>query len=258
MTPVELHHEASGPRGAPALLMGGSLGTTLAMWEPQVAALSGRYRVIRFDHRGHGASPVPEGPYTMDELGSDVLALMDRLGLTRTHYCGLSIGGMVGQWLAINAPERLGRLALLCTSPHMPPRDAWEQRAAAVREAGTPGAIADTIVARWFTPQFAERHPQVRERFTAMIGTVAAEGYAGCCEAIAALDFRDALSTITVPTLVIAGAQDPATPPDHGEQIARAAHRGRLEVLDPGAHLVNVERPEEVTRLLLDHFGGDA
>jgi pimeloyl-ACP methyl ester carboxylesterase len=142
--PVELRHELSGwaeRSSAPPLLMGGSLGTTLAMWAPQLGQLVRRARVIRFDHRGHGGSPVPAGPYSIEDLGGDVLALMDRLGVERASYCGLSIGGMVGQWLAINAPQRIERLVLICTSAHLPPASAWTERAATVRAAGSPEVI---------------------------------------------------------------------------------------------------------------------
>ena len=147
MIPVDLNCASTGSDDAPVLLLGGSLGTTLDMWDPQVPALSATHRVIRFEHRGHGGSPVPTGPYTIDELGADVLTLLDRLGLARVSYCGLSIGGMVGQWLAINAPERIDRLILLCTSAHLPPASGWRERAAAVRAAGTPEVVADAVLA---------------------------------------------------------------------------------------------------------------
>ena len=136
--------------------MGGSLGTTMAMWEPQLPGLAATHRVLRFEHRGHGGSPVPNGPYSIDALGQDVLAMMDRLGLQRASYCGLSIGGMVGQWLAINAPERIEQLILICTSAYLPPAEGWHDRAATVRAAGTPEAVADAVLTRWFTPSFAE------------------------------------------------------------------------------------------------------
>lgn len=255
MMPADLHYETDGPPDAPVLLLGGSLGTTVAMWEPQLAALSATHRVIRFDHRGHGASPVPTGPYTLDALGADVVALMDRLGIERASYAGVSLGGMVGQWLAINAPDRIEALVGICTSAHMPPAEGWLQRAAAVREAGTPAAVAGAVVARWFTPAFAEAHPDVVAGYRAMIGDGPAEGYAGCCEAIAAMDLRPGLSAIRAPTLVIAGAQDPAAAPEaHAAVIAATVPGARLEVLDPGAHLLSVERAETVTELIAAHL----
>jgi 3-oxoadipate enol-lactonase len=258
LIPVDLNCSASGPDDAPVLLLGGSLGTTLEMWDPQVPALSAAHRVIRFEHRGHGGSPVPTGPYTIDEMGDDVLTMLDRLDLSRVSYCGLSIGGMVGQWLALNAPERIDRLVLLCTSAYLPPAEGWHTRAAAVREAGTPEVVADAVVGRWFTPAFAASRPDVVARYRAMISGIDPEGYAGCCEAIAALDVRDRLPQITAPTLVVSGRQDPSIGPEHGEAIAAAVPGARLEILDPAAHLASVERAEAVTSLIAGHLAGRA
>jgi 3-oxoadipate enol-lactonase len=254
MTAVALHHQIDGSAGGRVLLLGGSLGTTLAMWEPQLAPLAGDTRVIRFDHRGHGGSPAPDGPYSIEDLGTDVLALLDRLGLERVSYCGLSIGGMVGQWLAINAPERIEQLVLICTSAHLPPADAWLARAATVRQAGTPEVVADAVLARWFTEPYAQLHPEVVARCRRMLVGTPAEPYAGCCEAIAALDLRAGLAQITAPTLVIAGRQDPAIPPEHGRAIAAAVPGARLEVLDGAAHLASIERATEVSGLIADHL----
>lgn len=256
MTAVELYHEQAGPADGPALLLGGSLGTHLGMWDPQTATLSGRRRVIRFDHRGHGQSPAPPGPYSIADLGADTLGLMDRLEIARADYCGLSIGGMVGQWLAVNAPERIERVILLCTSAHLAPPDPWLERAAAVRQAGTPGVIADVVVGRWFTAAYAEAHPDVVARHRQMIIDTPAEGYAACCEAIAGLDVRDGLRAIQAPTLIIGGAQDPAIPAEHSERIAAAIPGARLEILDPGAHLVSVERAPTVNELIAEHLDG--
>ena len=254
MIPVDLNCSSSGPRDAPVLLLGGSLGTTLDMWDPQVPELSTSHRVIRFEHRGHGGSPVPTGPYTIDALGDDVLTMLDRLNLPRVSYCGLSIGGMVGQWLAVNAPERIDRLILLCTAPYLPPAAAWQERAAAVREAGTPEVVADAVIGRWFTPDYAASHPDIVARYRAMIAAIDPEGYAGCCEAIATMDLRAGLPGIGAPTLVVAGRQDPSIPPEHGEAIAAAIPGARLEILDPGAHLASVERAEAVTSLITAHL----
>ncbi len=254
MTTVDLHAEIEGPEEGEPLLLGGSLGTTLAMWEPQLPALARTYRVIRFDHRGHGRSPAPPGPYAIDDLGADVLALMDRLGLGRVSYAGLSLGGMVGQWLAINAPERIARLILISTSPHMPPPEGWHERAAAVRAAGTTAAVADGVLGRWFTPGFAQERPDVVTPYLEMVSSSPAEGYAACCEAIAGLDLRGELERIAAPTVVLVGAQDPSTPPVHAETIVGGVPGARLEVLDPGAHLLNVEREAEVTGLIRDHM----
>jgi 3-oxoadipate enol-lactonase len=254
--PVDLNCAISGPGDAPVLLLGGSLGTTLDMWDAQVSALSTAHGVIRFEHRGHGGSPVPTGPYTIDELGQDVVTMLDRLALPRVSYCGLSIGGMVGQWLAINAPERIDKLILLCTAPYLPPASGWHERAAAVREAGTPEVVADAVLGRWFTPEYASSHHDIVTRYRAMICGVDPEGYAGCCEAIADMDLRDGLPGITAPTLVVAGRQDPSIPPEHGEAIAAAIPGARIEILDPGAHLASVERADAVTALIAEHLDG--
>lgn len=255
MTAVALHHDSAGPADAPPLLLGGSLGTSLEMWEPQLR-LAQTTRVIRFDHRGHGRSPVPAGPYSIADLGGDVLALLDALELERASYCGLSIGGMVGQWLAINAPDRIDKLILICTAAYLPPRSNWEERAALVRAAGSPEPVADTVVERWFTVPFAQTHHELVARYRAMIAATSGEGYAGCCEAIAELDLRSGLPGVTAPTLVITAAQDPSIPPEHGEVVAAAIPGAQIELLDPGAHLCTVERAADVTRMIANHLEG--
>lgn len=251
---VDLHYVESGPADAPPLLLGGSLGTTTAMWEPQVAALSTAFRVIRFDHRGHGGSPVPPGPYTMADLAGDVVALLDRLGLARAHYAGLSIGGMVGQWLAVHHPDRLDRLALLATSPHTGPAGPWLERAALVRAEGT-AAVADAVVGRWFTPEFARDRPGDVAVLRAQVAATDPEGYAGCCEAVAGYDVRGGLPGVTAPTLLVAGAEDPSTPPaEHADVIARLLPGAAYTTLPGTAHLVSWQRPDEVNALLLRHL----
>lgn len=254
MTPVELNHAVAGPDDGPVLALGGSLGTTLAMWEPQMSVLSQRIRTVAFDHRGHGRSPAPPGPYEIGDLGRDVLALLDRLGIERAAYCGLSIGGMVGQWLAINAPHRITKLILICTAAHLPPPSAWTERAASVRDAGTPEVVADAVIGRWFTAAFAAANPTLVADYRKMIATTSTEGYASCCEAISTLDLRAGLPAVTAPTLVIGGAQDPSIPPEHGRAIAAAIRAARFELLDPAAHLACVERAPEVTHLIEDHL----
>lgn len=251
---VALHHTVSGPADAPPLVLGGSLGTTLDMWEPQVQALSTNFRVIRIDHRGHGGSPTPEGPYSMADLGGDVLALLDRLGMERAHYAGLSIGGMVGQWLAINAPQRIDRLVLLATSPYMGPARNWRDRAATVREKGT-AALADTVVERWFTPGFVEEHPDEVRVLRDQIVATPDQGYAGCCGAIEGHDTREDLHRVPVPTLVVSGAQDPSTPPEeHGALLAERIPGARSVVLEGAAHLLSWERADRVNTLITEHL----
>jgi 3-oxoadipate enol-lactonase len=250
---TQLHHEVVGPADAPVLLMGGSLGTTMRMWDRQ-RPLADRLRLVRFDHRGHGGSPVPPPPYEIADLGRDALELMDALGLERASFCGLSIGGMVGMWLGANAADRVDRLVLLCTSPYMPPVSMWEERSATVLEAGSVEPLADATLGRWLTPAYAARHPEVRAELRAMLVNTSAEGYAGCCGAIERMDLREVLPAIKAPTLVISGADDPSTPPEQQQLIAAAIPGARHEVVGPAAHLAAVEQPEAVNQLILEHL----
>jgi 3-oxoadipate enol-lactonase len=254
---VKLHHRLDGPSGAPVLVLSNSLGTSLGMWDDQLPALADQFRVLRYDQRGHGRTPAPPGPYTVAELGRDAQALLDRLGFERVSFCGASLGGMAAMWLAINAPERIDRLVLCCTSAHLPPRETWTERAATVRAQGM-DAIVDAALERWFTPALAERRPQAVERTRRALLDTPAEGYAGCCEAIAAHDLRQELGSIRAPTLVIAAADDPATPPEHGQLIVDAIDGARFVALERARHLAVVERPKEFTRELLGHLTAEA
>jgi 3-oxoadipate enol-lactonase len=249
--PVAVHYAVEGEPEAPPLVFSNSLGSTLAMWNPQAPAFADGFRVIRYDHRGHGASPVPPGPYSLADLGRDVLALLDLLSLARVSFCGLSIGGMVGMWLGVNAPERIDKLVLCCTSAKPAADPAmWHERAALVRAEGTQ-ALADAVVGRWLTPAYTGGHPDTAERLRAMIVATPDEGYAGCCEAIAEIDLEPELERIAAPTLVLAGAEDPAFDLGHSERIAAAIPNARREIL-AAAHLANVELPDETTRLIRD------
>jgi 3-oxoadipate enol-lactonase len=251
---VALHYEIAGPEDGHVVLMGASLGTTLAMWDEQAGPLAERFRVVRFDHRGHGGSPVVPGPYTIADMGGDVRALLDSLGVERASYAGLSIAGMVGIWLAANAPERIERLALVCTSAHLPPPEAWAERAAEVAQAGTVEVVLDGVMARWLTPEFAAAHPDAVAKLSGQLAVTSPEAYAGCCRALERMDLRADLARIRAPTLVVAGAQDPSTPPEHGAAIAAAIAGARFELLDPSAHIAAIERADDVTRLLLGHL----
>jgi 3-oxoadipate enol-lactonase len=251
---VTPHHVVEGDPAAPPIVLSASLGTPHALWDPQVPALARRLRVLRYDHRGHGASPVPPGPYDLRDLGRDVLDLLAAQGIERASFCGASLGGMTGMWLAACAPARVDRLVLVCTSAYLPPPEAWAERAAAVLEAGTTAVVADAVVARWLTPRYAAAHPELVARLERTLAATPAEGYAACCGAIARMDLRGDLRRIRAPTLVIAGADDRATPPEHAERIAAGIDGARLEILSPAAHLANLEQAEAVTRLILDHL----
>ncbi|MEQ4300242.1 3-oxoadipate enol-lactonase [Plantactinospora sp. B6F1] len=250
-----LHACVDGPAEAPTLLLGSSLGTSAAMWRPQVPALTRRHRVVRYDHLGHGDSDVPTGPYTIADLGHAVLRLLDELDLPRVSYAGLSLGGMVGMWLAANAPDRVDRLVLLCTSAWLGPARGWRDRAAATRTGGLE-AVADAVLGRWFTRGFAASHPGVVAAYRSMLTATPVEGYAGCCEAIAGMDLRADLARITAPTLVIAGGDDPAIPLGHARLLAERIPDAGLRVVGDAAHLASVERPEQVGRLILEHLDG--
>lgn len=251
---VPLHHVEDGPADGPVLVLAGSLGSTVAMWEPNLAGLAGRFRLIRIDHRGHGGSPVPDGPYRVADLAADVLALLDRLGLDRVAWCGLSLGGMVGMVLASEHPERISRLVLCCTSAHFPDPTPWRDRIAAVADGGT-APIAEAVVDRWFTPQWAAAHPAEVARARGWVADTPDAGYLACCRAIEVWDHRDRLPAITAPTLVIAGADDPATPVEpHARTLAAAIPGARLAVL-PGAHLATIECADEATPLIAAHAG---
>lgn len=249
---VTLHYGIDGRNRGQSIVLSGSLGSDVRMWLPQLKPLvEAGYRVVRVDHRGHGGSPVPPGPYTMDDLGSDMVELIDRLGGKPVHWVGLSLGGIVGMWLGQHAPDRVASLTLCCTSAELPP-EPWAERARLVRSQGT-AAVADAVVGRWLTETAAAADPGLVEWLRSMILTTPAEGYASCCDAIGTMDLVPGLASITAPTLVIAAEQDPATPPEHGRRIAEGIPGARLEVIGPAAHLASVEQPEKVSELIIEH-----
>lgn len=244
---MSLHHRFDGPRDAPVVVLGPSLGTTLDLWAPQLPALTGSWRVLRYDLPGHGGSPVKPG-ITMEGLAAEVLALLDRHGLGPVAYAGVSLGGAVGTTLAVNAPDRIGSLVLCCTSARFGPPGGWHERAALVRREGM-GPVAETAAGRWFTPGFPGAEP-----YLAMLRGTDPEGYAACCEALAGFDLRGRLDEVRAPALVIAGADDPATPPEHAEILARGIPGAGLVVLPGAAHLAGVERPGAVSDALAGHL----
>ncbi|MGY1615520.1 3-oxoadipate enol-lactonase [Geodermatophilus sp. SYSU D00691] len=256
MTAVEVEHTADGPADAPVVVLANSLGATRAMWEPQVPALAERFRVLTYDMRGHGTSPAPAGPYTLDDLVDDLVGLLDRVGAERAHVAGVSIGGMVAMRLAAREPQRVDRLAVLFSSAKTEPQG-FLDRAAAVRAGGT-APIAPTVVSRWLTPGYAAEHPDLVTRLQAQIAQADDEGYAACAEVVARVDLREDLPRITAPTLVVSAAEDQALPPEHQRAIAAGIPGAELLTVSPGAHLANLERTLEVTGALLAHFDGGA
>jgi 3-oxoadipate enol-lactonase len=251
---VRVHHHLEGDPAAPVLVLSNSLGTTLELWEANLAALTERYRVLRYDVRGHGLSPVVPGPYRVEDIAGDVLELLDELGLERIAFCGISIGGAVGMWLGANVPERIDRLVVMSSSARFGPAETWLERARTVRTHGV-ASISEAVVGRWFTPAFAAARPDVRDTFLRMLESTPPEGYAASCEAVAAWDFRERLGEVAVPTLVLAAVDDPATPPEHAELIASGIPGAELAVVECAAHLLNVEQPGEFLRHVMSHLG---
>jgi 3-oxoadipate enol-lactonase len=238
----DIHVEVEGPQDAPVLMLSNSLGTNLHMWDDQVAPWTQRFRLVRYDRRGHGQSSVPKGPYSMERLGRDVLGVLDGLGIARINWCGLSMGGMVGMWLGANAPDRINKLVLSNTAAYFPDRTVWDGRVKMVRDKGLEG-IVDTNMERWFTKSFRERASAPMAKMRDMFLATDVEGYIGCGEAIRDMDHRPLLAKITAPTLVIAGRHDPATPLAGNEFIREHIPGARIEVLD-AAHIANLEQPQ--------------
>jgi 3-oxoadipate enol-lactonase len=236
-----LHYRIDGPANAPVIALSNSLGTTIDMWSRQLDVLASSFRVLRYDTRGHGASSVPQGPYSIDDLGRDVLALLDALNIDRAHFCGLSMGGVTGQWLGVNAPHRIDKLILSNTAALVGTEEGWRERAALVRAQGM-DEVASGAAGRWFTPRFCEADPQAVETLLAQLRTSPAEGYAACCEALAVTDLRGAIERIVAPTLVIAGEEDPVTTVADAHFIAERIAGAKVVKL-AASHLSNVEAP---------------
>ena len=241
--------EVEGPDGAPFLILANSLGTTLHMWDAQVAPFTKSFRLVRFDRRGHGKSGVPKGPYSMERLGRDVLAVMDGLGIKTANWCGLSMGGMEGMWLGANAGHRFERLVLCNTSSYFADKKSWNDRLALVRQNGV-ASFAKANMERWFTQGFRERAPEIVTQVSNMFSATPLEGYVGCGEAVRDMDHREILALIKAPTLVIIGKHDPATVPEAGEFVRNHIAGAALVTLD-AAHLSNIEQADEFTKAVL-------
>lgn len=243
--PVEngqLFYRVDGKPDLPALVLSNSLGTDHTMWDAQVALFAGKFRLVRYDSRGHGASTVIAGDYSMDMLGKDVLALLDRLGLATASFCGLSIGGMVGQWLGLNAADRITKLVLCNTAAKIGNEETWNARIEAVRKNGM-RSISEATLQRWLTPAFQQREPATVARIKKILEATPAEGYACTCAAIRGADFRPAVRRIRSSTLVIAGTHDPATTPEDGQWLAAQISGAQYKEFAT-AHLSNVEAPQ--------------
>jgi 3-oxoadipate enol-lactonase len=251
---VRLHYRIDGEARSPALLLSNSLGTSLAMWEPQIATLAARFRVVRYDGRGHGASQATPGPYSIDQLAGDALALLDALAIPHAHFCGVSMGGMVGLWLGINATKRIDRLVVANTAAKIGTAESWNARIDAVRKGGL-ASIAPAVLARWFSPQLIEQPTPMIAQLRATFEATSAEGYVASCAAVRDMDQRQSLHRIHVPTLVIAGTDDLVTPPDEGRFAADRIHGARYIEL-PAAHLSNIQAAPAFTQALVQFLTG--
>jgi 3-oxoadipate enol-lactonase len=250
---MRLEYRLDGLKGAPVLVLSHSVGTTSDLWESAAPAWTGAFRVLRYDHRGHGGSDAPPGPYSVEALAGDLLELLDELGFERVSLCGLSLGGAVGMWLAVNAPERIDRLVLACTSARFGKPEPWLERARIVRAEGLE-SIADAVVAGWFTSEFARWRPEVVERFREIFVATPAEGYAASCEALGAWDFRHDLDSIRSATLVVAGSDDTRVPLDDARFLRDRIPGASLVVLPEAPHLASVVQPEAFAAVVTQHL----
>nr|WP_100549240.1 MULTISPECIES: 3-oxoadipate enol-lactonase [unclassified Pseudomonas] len=249
----ELFYRLDGPVDAPVLVLSNSLGTDLHMWDAQVAAFAERFRVLRYDTRGHGQSLVTDGLYSIEQNGRDVLALLDALDIAKAHFCGLSMGGLIGQWLAINAPQRIQRLVLCNTAAKIGSPEVWTPRIDTVLRDGQAAMLAlrDASIDRWFTPEFAQAQPALVEPVVGMLAATSPQGYAANCAAVRDADFREQVASIIAPTLIVCGTADAVTTPEHGRFIQERI-RGAELVEFHAAHLSSVEAGELFTRRVLD------
>lgn len=238
----EMHYQIEGPQGAPVLVLSNSLGTDLHMWDAQVEALSKTFRVLRYDTRGHGKSLVSQGPYTIEQLGQDVLALLDSLNIERAHFCGLSMGGLIGQWLGIHANDRLHKLILCNTAAKIGTPEIWNQRIGLLESENAQGMVtlASTAPQRWFTPEFTQQHPDKVKAVTDVLAATSPQGYAACCAAVRDADFLKQVGAITVDTLIICGSHDAVTTVADGHYLQNHIHGTQLSDYY-AAHLSSVE-----------------
>jgi 3-oxoadipate enol-lactonase len=238
---MDLEYRLDGPEEAPVLVLSNSLGTTWQMWQPQMADFTQHFRVLRYNTRGHGRSPVSEGSLTLDSLGQDVIALLDHLDIERAFFCGISLGGMTGMWLNRHAPARFPRIVVANTAAKIGEAKGWLQRAATVRQQGM-APVASTAADRWFTPAFRKQNPGMVQLLIDDLAHTPSEGYAACCEALAAADLRAEVAAMLRPMRVIAGVEDPVTTLQEAEWLAAQAKQTECVAL-PASHLSNVACP---------------
>lgn len=250
---VALGYRLDGAKDAPVVILGPSLGTTLSLFDRQIAALRQRWRVVRHDLRGHGISSSSAHPFTIADMAADVIALADHLHIDTFSYVGVSISGAVAQALAIDHPQRIDSLLICASAPYWADRGEWVTRAERVRQEGT-GFLVPSRTGIWFSEAFAGAYPSDADRLCRELGAMERHAYAGCCDAIRDFDARDRLGTITAPTLIVAGEYDPATPVSRGEEIRQRIGNSRLEVVRGALHLLNIENSEEFNPLMIRHL----
>lgn len=248
---TRIHYVTDGSQSAPPLILSNSIGADISMWDKQVEAFSKDFYLIRYDTRGHGRSGVPAGEYAISDLADDVCALADHLGFERFNFCGLSLGGMTGQRLGSNSPERLIKLVLCCNSAKSGTPEMWQQRIDTAREKGME-AMADAHMERWFTPAFRDSAKELVQKTRGVVAAAPVEGYIGCAAAIREMDQRESIRAISVPTLVIGGAEDIAAPPADAQLLHDNIPGSRLELIEDAAHLANIEQPEKFNAVVLD------
>jgi len=245
-----IYYEVEGPANAPALILCNSLGTDVHMWDEQAPIWSKEFRLVRYDRRGHGKSGTPKGPYTMDMLGRDALAVADAAGVRTFHWCGLSMGGMVGQWMGANARDRVQRLVLSNTHYYYADKQPWHDRMKFAQDNGL-SALSGPQMERWFTKEFRERAPAAVSKVVAMFTATSLDGFLGCCASVRDMDFRASTPTISAPTMVIVGSKDPATLPEFGEAIHKMIKGSKLVSVE-AAHLSNIEQPKAYAEAVLN------
>ncbi|MBR8740891.1 alpha/beta fold hydrolase [Nocardiopsis sp. MG754419] len=255
MALIPLQYRLEGPGHAPVVLLVPPFGTKMSVWEPQIPELTRNRRVLRINHRGHGLSPAPEGPYTVEDLALDVLGLLEDLGFSRVSAVGAGFGASLLLWIAANSPRTLDRIALMAATPRTPPMHRWGRIASRVRAGGMETVTAD-VVLPWFTPDLTYGRPEIAARFTADFDGIDPVGYASICDAVDAMDQRHLVSGVRVPTTVVSAAHDPLLPPGHGRRLADGIAGARFEVVSGAAHLLGVERADRVNDLLVGHVAG--
>jgi 3-oxoadipate enol-lactonase len=254
---TRLHCRVEGPEEAPAIVFLNSLGSDLRMWDPQVEALRSSFRIVRHDNRGHGASDAPRSPYSIELLGGDVVSLLDTLEIERFHLCGVSMGGLVALWLAATHPERIERAVFASTAIKIGSKDFWDERVRAV-EAGGMEAIRETVIQRFLTSSFREVNPRMARKVEATLESTPPHGYVASCLAVRDADLAGTVGSIRAPSLIIAGAEDVATPPSDAEKLHERIAGSELVVLDDASHLCNLEQPERFNHLVLEFLRGRA